>query len=69
MIQRAARRKKAFDIQPPFEALKGYMQSPEIESAPSVVSLASLLNLPAIQKIFGSFKSVRSDMNDEFAEI
>ncbi|MCJ1269171.1 hypothetical protein MMC22_009060 [Lobaria immixta] len=53
MLQRAAAR--AFDIQPPFEALKVFVQSHDDFRTTDVI--ASLLKLPAIQEISGGFTS------------
>ena len=59
MIRRAACRETPFDIRPPFEALKVFVHSDEGYDALSPRStgfLASLLKLPAIQKISGGFE-------------
>ena len=59
MIQKAARTERPFDVQPPFEALTGFVHSQEIFTSRSTGFIASLLKLPAIQKISGGFQSTR----------
>ncbi|MCJ1269364.1 hypothetical protein MMC22_009256 [Lobaria immixta] len=56
MLQRIARTERQFGIQPPFEALT-FFHHDDQSLALSTGFIASLLKLPAIQRIFGSFQS------------
>lgn len=54
MMQRAGRRDRPFDIQPPFQVLTAFVSSHDMYS-PSTSFIASLLKLPAIKEISGRF--------------
>lgn len=66
IIRRAVRRERTFDIQPPFQALTAFVLSYDRFSALNIDTLASLLKLPAIQRISGGFGGT---VDDEFTEI
>lgn len=57
MIRRAAHRERPFDIQPSFRALKIYQHTHSIGYAQTTGCMDSLLRLPLIQKISGSFRN------------
>lgn len=63
MIQKAARRERPFDIQPPFETLKVFEHSPDSQYPfhRSISVIASLIKFPAIQKISASFGGIWGD--------
>lgn len=55
MMRRAVRREKPFEIQPPFTALTVFVHSHNMSKTQSTRFIASLVKLPAIQKISGAF--------------
>lgn len=63
MIQKAARRERSFDIQPPFEGLKVFVHSPDYQYPfeRSISIIASLIKFPAIQEISAWFGIVWGD--------
>ncbi|MCJ1269799.1 hypothetical protein MMC22_009692 [Lobaria immixta] len=60
-IRRAGYRERPFDIQPPFQALTDFVHSDNLYNARNRGFIASLLKLPAIQKISGGFGSTWDD--------
>lgn len=55
VLRRAARREKPFDTHPPFEALRVFKHSHNTHIVRTTSHIASLLTLPAIQRISGGF--------------
>lgn len=55
VLRRAARRERPSDTHPPFEALRVFMHSHDTHRVRSTSHIASLLTLPAIQRISGGF--------------
>ncbi|MCJ1261896.1 hypothetical protein MMC22_001765 [Lobaria immixta] len=65
MMQRAGCRERPFDIQPPLEALTVFVHSQDSFNVRSRSFIASLLKLPAIQKITGCFGNTWNDNTDK----
>ncbi|MCJ1271974.1 hypothetical protein MMC22_011879 [Lobaria immixta] len=65
MMERAARREKPFDAQPPFEALRVFVISHQKLHVRSTGFIASLLKLPAIEEISGGVEKHWSDDDDD----
>ena len=65
MVRKAGRRERPFDIQPPFEALTVFVFSHDFFHARNPGFIASLLKLPAIQKISGGLAERWFDENGD----
>ena len=68
MIQRAALGEKPFDVQPPFEALTSLVYSHNKLNTRGTGFIASLLKLPAMQKISVGFEKPWDDEDDSVGE-
>lgn len=68
-IQRAARRERPFDVQPPFEALTVFVHSPGESYSRGLAFLASLLKLPAVQEISAEFGDERGATEEHLIEL
>lgn len=72
MIRRAARRERPVDTQPPFEALTVFVHSHNMSNnVQSTGFITSLLMLPAIQEISGSFGNISKlqDVNEHLIKL